>query len=117
MLSYVTTCVATRQILARATNFEWDERKNKDNLEKHGVDFADGQELFSGQWPFLVVADTTEDYGEERWVGIGTGNGRILVAIFAEPEPSVIRLISLRKANQEERARYEEALKDELGTS
>ena len=98
-------------------NFEWDERKNEDNLEKHGLDFADGQELFSGQWPFLVVADTTEDYGEERWIGIGTGNGRILVAIFAEPEPSVIRLISLRKASQEERARYEEALKDELGTS
>jgi len=62
----------------------------------------------------LVAADTAEDYGEDRWIGIGTINGRVVVAIFTERGPDVIRLISLRKATQEEKTRYEEALKDEL---
>jgi uncharacterized DUF497 family protein len=28
--------------------FEWDEEKNAANIQKHGFDFADGEELFSG---------------------------------------------------------------------
>jgi uncharacterized DUF497 family protein len=28
--------------------FEWDERKNEINIEKHGLDFSDGEELFLG---------------------------------------------------------------------
>lgn len=95
--------------------FEWDEKKNEVNTAKHGFDFADGAELFEGKWPFLVDSDLEEDYGEERWKGIGMINGRIAVAIFNEPTPGVIRFISLRKANQEERTTYEEAIKDELG--
>jgi uncharacterized DUF497 family protein len=33
--------------------FEWDEIKNRSNLRKHGLDFAEAEELFSG----VVVAD------------------------------------------------------------
>jgi len=94
--------------------FEWDESKNQINIDNHGLDLGDGEELFNGRLPFLVAADTAEDYGEDRWIGIGTINGRVVVAIFTERGPDVIRLISLRKATQEEKRRYEEALKDEL---
>ncbi len=96
--------------------FEWDEEKNATNIEKHGFDFADGEELFSGKCTFLYAADEEEDYGEERWRGIGTIRGRVVTVTFTERRPNVIRFISLRKANQEERKAYEEAIKNELGS-
>ena len=95
--------------------FSWDAAKNAANIRKHGFDFADGKDLFGGKYPFLVAADNDEDYGEERWRGIGMIEDRVVVAIFTELQPDLIRFISLRKANQEEQYRYEKAIKDELG--
>lgn len=95
--------------------FEWDARKNSSNIKKHGIDFCDGKELFSGASPFLVAADLADDLAEERWRGIGAIQGRVVVAVFTEPKRGVIRFISLRKANQQERQAYEEAIRDELG--
>jgi uncharacterized DUF497 family protein len=42
--------------------FEWDEQKNKENIRKHGLDFADAPEVFLG--PLLTDLDTRKDYGE-----------------------------------------------------
>ena len=44
--------------------FEWDKAKNRANIRKHGLDFADAEEIFRG----VLVADpdTREDYGERR---------------------------------------------------
>lgn len=95
--------------------FAWDEEKNATNMQKHGFDFADGEDLFDGQSPFLVAADEDDDHGEDRWRGIGVIQGRVVVAVFTEREPDIIRFISLRKANQQERRAYDEAIKDELG--
>ena len=47
--------------------FEWDEAKNSRNIEKHGLDFRDAQELFLGADPFLVSFESKEDRGEDRW--------------------------------------------------
>jgi uncharacterized DUF497 family protein len=95
--------------------FEWDERKNEINIEKHGLDFSDGEELFLGHSLLLAVPDTAQEYGEERWKGIGMIDGRTVVAIFVLRTPETIRFISLRKANREERSGYEKALQDQLG--
>jgi uncharacterized DUF497 family protein len=40
--------------------------------------------------------------------------GRTVVVIFTERVPKTIRIISLRKANREEREQYEKALQDGL---
>ena len=48
---------------------EWDEAKRQVNIRKHGLDFADAGDLFSQ--PMLVAPDTREDYGENRWRGLG----------------------------------------------
>ncbi len=97
--------------------FEWDKEKNEANIRKHGFDFADGQELFinSSHQPFLVAADVREEYPEERWQGLGMIQGRIVVAIFTEKQPGLIRFISLRKASRKERSIYEKAIKDTMG--
>jgi uncharacterized DUF497 family protein len=49
--------------------FEWDEVKRRANMRKHGFDFADVAEMFSGT--MLVYPDTRHDYKETRWSGLG----------------------------------------------
>jgi uncharacterized DUF497 family protein len=95
-------------------HIEWNERKNKANIAKHGFDFADSDELFRGV--LLVVPETRDEYGEERWAGIGTIRGRVVVAVFTEISPDQIRMISLRKANSYEAGQYAKALQNELET-
>jgi Ribonuclease toxin, BrnT, of type II toxin-antitoxin system len=65
-------------------------------------------------WCSLIQPDTREDYGEERWIGIGLIQGRIALVAFAERPPLTVRIISLRKADHEEREQYEKALEDGL---
>lgn len=90
--------------------FEWDEKKRHANLSKHGIDFLEAVEMF--QSPMLVVADNREDYGEDRLIGVGLSKGRLLVVIFTEPKPDIIRVISLRKATRNEKAQFRERIKD-----
>jgi uncharacterized protein len=95
--------------------FEWDKAKNRTNIRKHGFDFAEAEVMFRG---FLLVRpDTREDYGEERWIGIGMIQNRCALAAFAEPSPGTIRIISLRRADHEERKEYEEAVQNGLGAN
>lgn len=90
--------------------FEWDAAKNEANIRKHGIDFADVVTMF-GQ-PMLVVLDDREDYGEERWIGIGWIRQLIGVVVYAEQRENVIRIISARKATKQEARRYEQSIKD-----
>jgi uncharacterized protein len=97
--------------------FEWDAAKNRQNIKKHGFDFADAQSLFSGSEPLFVNLDVCNDYGEDRWKGIGVLEGTVVaVVIFAERGEDTIRIISLRKASSHERKAYEDEIKNRLGT-
>jgi uncharacterized protein len=92
--------------------FEWDESKNRVNIQKHAFDFADAEEMFRG--PLLARPDTREDYGEERWIAIGMIRGQLAFLAFVERPEDTIRIISLRKADREERKEYEKAIQDGL---
>ncbi|MBU4273019.1 MAG: BrnT family toxin [Planctomycetes bacterium] len=92
---------------------EWDEHKNQANIRKHGLDFVDAWEMFT--MPMLVAADDREDYGEERWIGVGLLQALVAVVVYVERDEDVIRIISLRKALSHERAKYERILQDRLG--
>lgn len=93
--------------------FEWDQQKNQANVAKHELDVADASRVFS--LPLRISLDERQDYGEDRWIGIGLLDGRVVVVVFTEPDEQTIRIISLRKALPYERRRYEQYLKDELG--
>ncbi len=92
--------------------FQWDEEKNARNIRKHGFDFADAWEVF--QNALISRIDSREDYGEDRWHGIGVLQGRTVVVVFAERDPDIVRIISLRKANKNEKKQYEKAIKNRL---
>ena len=94
-------------------NFEWDERKNEINLAKHGFDFNDASRVFD--LPMVIELDERQAYGEDRWIGIGLLDGRIVVVIYTEPSEEKIWIISLRKALSHERKEYEQYIKNRLG--
>ena len=60
----------------------------------------------------VVDLDERTDYGEDRWIGIGLLDGRVVVVIYTEPNESITRIISLRKALSYERKYYEQYLKN-----
>jgi len=93
--------------------FEWDEQKRQANIGKHGFDFRDAWKVF--ELPMLVALDDRQDYGEERWIGIGMLNTRVVVIVFTERGEDTIRIISMIKATTHERIRYEQLLRDQLG--
>jgi uncharacterized protein len=93
-------------------DFEWDEEKRRINIVGHGLDFADSWEIFEG--PMLTGLDEREDYGEDRWTGIGLLKGIVVVIVFTECGEDTIRVISLRKALKHERIKYEQAIRDGL---
>jgi uncharacterized DUF497 family protein len=93
-------------------NFEWNEQKNELNIERHGFDFADAYRIFD--LPMVVDLDERRDYGEDRWIGTGLLDERVVVIVFTEPNKETTRIISLRKALSYERRRYEQYLKNRL---
>ncbi|MBN3910983.1 MAG: BrnT family toxin [Nostoc sp. NMS1] len=95
--------------------FEWDQQKNEVNIVKHELDFADAYRIF--RLPLRISLDNRQDYGEDRLIGLGMLDGRIVVVVFTELDEETIRIISLRKALPYERKRYEQYLKNELGES
>ncbi len=92
----------------------WDEQKNQANLKKHQLNFADAHKVF--EHPLLVNMDDRQEYGEDRWIGIGLLDMRVVVLVFTEPDENTIRIISFRKAISDERKQYEQAYQDEFGT-
>lgn len=60
---------------------EWSEAKNQVNIAKHGFDFADAHRIF--ELPLFAVLDEREDYGEDRWIGIGLLDERVIVVVYA----------------------------------
>jgi len=97
--------------------FEWDEAKARSNRRKHGISFEEATEVFLDPYA-LAVQDRMED-GESRWQTIGLVEGVVvlLVAHTAQDqgEEEIIRIISARRATREERTRYEQNRKKEIG--
>jgi uncharacterized protein len=86
-------------------DFEWDEEKAKENLEKHGIDFADAVTAFEDTMALTMPDPASEE--EERFVTLGTdANERLLVIAYTWRDDR-IRLISAQKATRRERRQYE----------
>jgi len=85
--------------------YEWDKAKNRTNLAKHGIDFADAVAAFEDN--SALTRPDSDARGEHRFVTLGVdGFGRHLVVVFTE-RGSRIRIISARPATKQERKTYE----------
>ena len=84
--------------------FEWDDRKNTQNGLKHGVTFEEAQTVFLDEQA-LLVADPDHSEHEERFMLLGLSSAlRTLVVCHCyRRERDVMRLISARRADRQER--------------
>ncbi len=84
--------------------FEWDDRKARSNLRKHGVSFEAAKLAFDDRF-CIEWLDTRTDYSEERFILIGLAAGRHLCVVYTE-RADRIRIISAREAIKYEQQEY-----------
>lgn len=93
--------------------FEWDENKNRENYQKHGVWFDEAQTVWADEGS-MEFFDPEHSETEDRFIRIGfSSKSRLLLVVFCEREEgdeACIRIISARKATTEEQEQYEEGI-------
>lgn len=81
----------------------FDPAKRARALAERGLDLSRAGEVFAGA--HFTRADGRVDYGEPRYVTTGVLGGRVVVLVWT-PRGEARRIISMRKANEREQARY-----------
>ena len=82
---------------------EFDPAKRDRTWTERGLDFARCDEVFAGH--HFTAEDTRGVYDEKRYVTVGELDERMVVVVWT-PRGSTRRIISMRKANEREQARY-----------
>ena len=85
--------------------FEWDEEKNKINIQKHGISFEHASLVFEDEY-YIEDYAYGHDEDEDRYDVIGMVDD-VLYVVVTYRENDVVRLISARLATKAERRRYE----------
>jgi uncharacterized DUF497 family protein len=89
--------------------FEWDPRKARSNIAKHGVTFEEASTVFADSLS-LTIPDPEHSRSEKRYVTMGRAfTGKLLVVVHTDRGDN-IRLISARRANRRERRSYEKEI-------
>lgn len=88
--------------------FEWDAKKNVLNKKKHKISFEEAQTVFADDMARLIP-DPDHSSDEERFILLGRSvrfNMLVVVHCYRKND-EVIRIISARKANKQEKKLYE----------
>ncbi len=84
-------------------DIEFDEEELQRTLDQRGLDFADAIQLFDGAE--FTLPDDRADYGEERFFTVGFLGERMVLIVWT-PRGEGRRIISMRKCNAREQARF-----------
>lgn len=84
-------------------NITFDAAKRARTLLERGLDFADAAEVFEGDT--IAFEDLRFHYPEQRFVTVGYLRGRMVIVVWT-PTADGRRIISMRKTNDRETARY-----------
>jgi uncharacterized DUF497 family protein len=100
----------------KAISFEWDEKKNASNKQKHGVSFEEAKTVFVDE-NALLIHDPDHSDDEDRFVMLGlSARLRVLVVCHSyRRDQTSIRIISARKAMRLEQKQYWEGGQNEKG--
>lgn len=58
-----------------------------------------------------TILDLRQDYGEDRFIGLGLLDNRVVAVAFTEPAENTIRVFSLRRALAHEKKQYEQYIR------
>jgi len=79
--------------------FEYDNKKSRSNLEKHGIDFIEAQKL----WESEIVELSSKNLDEPRVIGkIGNRFWTAIITMRGRLRDR-IRIISVRRSREEEK--------------
>jgi uncharacterized protein len=84
-------------------NFEWDEEKNKINIQKHGLSFEQAKALWDDDFGLKLDLNFPD---EDRFTVIGKIDDKIWTAIVTM-RGNHVRIISVRRARDIEVQVYE----------
>ncbi|MGD9489900.1 MAG: BrnT family toxin [Calditrichaceae bacterium] len=98
------------QILENCNGFQWDKGNFEKNWERHQVTRNECEQVFFNV-PLLVEDDEEHSTQEKRWFLLGqTDSSRLLFVVFTIRK-DLIRVISARDMNKNERDVYNEQIK------
>jgi uncharacterized protein len=66
----------------RKPDFEWNESKNNENIDKHGVSFLEAQDAFQDERR-VILKDIRHSETETRYFCIGKAHGGIMTVRFS----------------------------------
>ena len=87
--------------------FEWDSKKNRANIRKHGIDFQDVLVIFESA--YIERVDDRFDYGEERMIVYGQMGPDVAAVVYVWRSDRR-RIISARRATKAEARAYSEVI-------
>jgi len=85
----------------------FDPAKRAETLRERRIDFLDAERVFAGLT--YTIPDQRFPYPEERFITLGLLSGRMVIVVWT-PTGDGRRIISMRKANAREQARYSHRL-------
>jgi uncharacterized DUF497 family protein len=85
----------------------FDPAKRAETLRRRRIDFLDAESVFAGLT--YTILDQRFPYPEDRYVTVGLLSGRMVIVVWTPTEDGR-RIISMRKANDREQARYSHRL-------
>jgi len=91
--------------IINAVDFTCNAAKNETNIRQRGLPLLAARMMFDVR--LLVREDTRKVYPERRFVGYNTIEGRLMVVVFCQPSLARAHIISFRKANTREQAKFE----------
>lgn len=94
---------------------EWDEKKNRSNLKKHGISFEEASEVFNDPHSIEFYDEAHSTCDEDRYVCIGDIGGCVVIVVVYTDRDGRIRVISARQAEPNEKEVYYEHIKRTFG--
>ncbi len=88
--------------MSKDTEFEWDEKKREEVLNRRQLDFVDAVELFDGR---PVINSPSNQQGEARWKTTGRLKGEMFSVVWTY-RGKKIRIITFRRAWTDEERKY-----------
>ena len=85
----------------------YDAEKRDKTLRERGLDFEDAVHVFAGTT--FTIEDDRQDYGERRFQTMGMLSGRLVMLVWTHRKKAR-HIISMRKANDREKKKYDARL-------
>lgn len=79
--------------------------KNDTNIRERGLPLLAARAMFNAA--LLVREDMRKVYSERHFIGYNKIDGRLMVVVFCKPAEDTAHIISFRKANIREQAKFD----------